>query len=113
MVAIMVSKYHFGGMLQLPGNDIAGPFERMFAEDGVIERVLAEDGIVNHLAVKDGPLEHLAETAEILSRLQPGVEALTPTADTLESAVDGATVACRSNGHPKIVVPNPLGLAPL
>jgi hypothetical protein len=68
--------------------DEDGPLERMFAEDGVIERVFAEDGIVDKLTVKDGPLEQLAETAEILSRLQPAVEALTPTADTLESAVD-------------------------
>ena len=45
-------------------------------------------GLVDKLTVKDGPLEQLAETAEILSRLQPAVEALTPTADTLESAVD-------------------------
>lgn len=65
-----------------------GPIERMFADEGVIDRMFAEDGIVDKLTVKDGPLEQLTEAAEILSRLQPAVDALTPTADTLEAAVD-------------------------
>ena len=65
-----------------------GPLERMFAEDGIIERIFVEDGIIDKLLAKNGPLEQLTEAAEILSRLQPAVEALTPAADTLESVVD-------------------------
>ena len=65
-----------------------GPIERMFSEDGMIERLFAEDGLIDKLTSKNGPLEQLTEQLEILSRLQPAVEALTPTADTLESAVD-------------------------
>ena len=65
-----------------------GLVERMLSVDGPIERLLSEDGIVDKLTAKDGPLEQLTEQLEILSRLQPAVEALTPTADTLESAVD-------------------------
>jgi hypothetical protein len=68
--------------------DEDGPLERMFAEDGVVERLLAEEGVIDKLTAKNGPLEQFTEAAEILSRLQPAVEALTPTADTLESAVD-------------------------
>lgn len=68
--------------------DEDGPIERMFAVDGPIERMFAEDGIIDKLTVKDGPLEQLTEAAEILSRLQPAVETLTPTADTLEAVVD-------------------------
>jgi hypothetical protein len=65
-----------------------GPIERMFAEDGIIERMFAEDGVMDKLLAKNGPLEQLTEAAEILSRLQPAVETLTPTADTLEAAVN-------------------------
>lgn len=65
-----------------------GPLERMFAEDGIIERLFTEDGVIDKLTVKNGPLEQFAETAEILSRLQPTIDTLTPTAETLESVVD-------------------------
>ena len=65
-----------------------GPVERMFAEDGPVERMFAEDGLVDKLTAKNGPLEQLTEAAEILSRLSPAVETLTPTADTLQDAVD-------------------------
>ncbi|MCB9411206.1 MAG: hypothetical protein H6521_17880, partial [Mycolicibacterium sp.] len=47
-----------------------------------------EEGIVDKLTAKNGPLEQLTEAAEILSQLQPVVETLTPTAETLQSGVD-------------------------
>jgi len=76
-----------GGLAdRLLGED--GPVERIFAEDGLVERMFAEDGLIDKLTAKNGPLEQLTEAAEILSRLAPAVETLTPTADTLQDAVD-------------------------
>lgn len=76
-----------GGLAErLLGED--GPIERMFAEDGPVERMFAENGVIDKLTAKNGPLEQLTEAAEILSRLSPAVETLTPTADTLQDAVD-------------------------
>jgi hypothetical protein len=65
-----------------------GPIERMFAEDGPIERAFAEDGSINTLTAANGPLEKITEAAEILSGLQPAIDKLAPTAQTIESGVD-------------------------
>ena len=81
----------------------------------MIERMFADDGIIDKLTAKNGPLEQFTEAAEILSQLQPVVETLTPTADTLQAGVDrlnrvanslaGSQTAFRGGGRRGRVLP--------
>lgn len=73
-----------------------GALERILAEDGIVERLFAEEGVIDKMLAKNGPLDQITEVAEILSRLQPALETLMPTADTLESAVDRLNKAAQS-----------------